>query len=240
MRAPETKMIMVFPFIMGMLACSFLVGKSDFNIPELLRPWIPIGVIGMIMFSITSMLFNQFGVDRDGFRAFMISPIRRRDILLGKNLAIVPIAFGLCGFLLVALQIFLPAGVLLFVGTLLQVPAIYLLYCMLGNVASIFFPMGIKRGSMQPANPRFIPMLILVLGSILGPSLLLVPTTIVCGVTTLAVVTLELSAGWIFLLLTAFQLVGTWYAYLWLLDLADGWLWDRGPKILDVVSNIPE
>ncbi|MFT7630879.1 MAG: ABC-2 type transport system permease protein, partial [Mariniblastus sp.] len=44
MRAPETKMIMVFPFIMGMLACSFLVGKSDFNIPELLRPWIPIGV----------------------------------------------------------------------------------------------------------------------------------------------------------------------------------------------------
>jgi hypothetical protein len=100
--------------------------------------------------------------------------------------------------------------------------------------------MGIKRGSMQPANPRFIPMLILVLGSILGPSLLLVPTTIVCGATTLAVVTLELSAGWIFLLLTAFQLVGTWYAYLWLLDLADGWLWDRGPKILDVVSNIPE
>ena len=36
---------------------------------------------------LVQFLANQFGFDRDGFRALILSPADRRLILLGKNLA---------------------------------------------------------------------------------------------------------------------------------------------------------
>ena len=41
------------------------------------------------------ILQNQFGMDRDGFRALVLSPIPRHQILFGKNLATAPFALGI-------------------------------------------------------------------------------------------------------------------------------------------------
>ncbi len=240
LRSPEAKMVLIMPIVLGMVGGSLLIGSSDFKIPVIFRPLIPVGVITMTMFGLTSLLFNQFGIDRDGFRAFVLAPIKRKDILIGKNLAVAPLGFGISFLLIGAVQIFVPQGFMSLLAALVQLPAVYLLYCILGNFVSIFFPMGIKRGSMQPANPRFIPMLILILGSILGPTLLMLPTALACGIPMLIEATTEVSMGWLFLVLSIIQLAATWIAYLWILNPMDTWLWNRGPKILDVVANIPE
>jgi ABC-2 type transport system permease protein len=40
---------------------------------------------------LVQFLANQFGLDRDGFRSLILSPADRRLILLGKNLASLPV-----------------------------------------------------------------------------------------------------------------------------------------------------
>ncbi len=240
-RAPESKMILLMPIIFGLLIALMLFANKDMlSIPAIYRPVIPIGVITVMMFAVTSLLFNQFGLDRDGFRALVLSPVDRKDILIGKNISVVPLAFSMCVLLLIVLQFFIPQSPLTFVASLVQIPAIYLLYCMLGNVISVFFPMGIKRGTMQPANPRFLPMLLMVIGSMLGPGMLLIPTTFVCGAPLLLEMWLGHSMAWLYLLLSLIQLVATLFVYRWFIKLQGDWLWLREPKILDVVANIPE
>lgn len=240
MRAPESKMVLIFPLIMGMLGGSFLIGKSDLVIPNLARPWIPVAVIAVTMFGITSLMFNQFGLDRDGFRAFVLSPIKRREILIGKNLSVAPLAIGFCLFLILVIQVFVPQGFLSLLASIIQIPAVFLLYCIMGNAVSILFPMGIKRGSMQPANPRFVPMLILIVGTIAGPMILMVPTVFSCGIPIIIEALTERSMGWLFLLLSTCQLTLVVLFYLWIIKIQENWLWNREPKILEIVANIPE
>jgi hypothetical protein len=93
---------------------------------------------------------------------------------------------------------------------------------------------------MQPANPRFVPMLLMVIGSMLGPGILLIPTTIICGVPIGLEMWLEHSMAWLYLLLSLIQLVVTLCAYRWCIKFQGDWLWLREPKILDTVANIPE
>ena len=58
-----------------------------------------------VLFGLVQLMANQFGFDRDGFRVFVLSSARRRDILMGKNLSFAPIALGLAAILLFALQV---------------------------------------------------------------------------------------------------------------------------------------
>ena len=57
------------------------------------------------LFMLVQFLANQFRFDRQGFRAFVLSPVDRRLTLLGKNLATWPVGatFGL--LLLVVISI---------------------------------------------------------------------------------------------------------------------------------------
>jgi hypothetical protein len=47
------------------------------------------------------LLGNQFGLDRTGFRMLVLSPMPRWQILLGKNLALLPFLAGLASICLV-------------------------------------------------------------------------------------------------------------------------------------------
>ena len=92
LRAPESKMLLVLPVILFVLGMTFYMGNDGLVIPSAVRPFLPIGLITMTMFSLTGMLCNQFGMDRDGFRCFMLSPIDRVDIFIGKNIGLAPLA----------------------------------------------------------------------------------------------------------------------------------------------------
>lgn len=239
-RSPETKMMLIMPIVLAMLGFAYFFSGSDITIPQEFWPCVPIGAIALTMFSIASSTFNQFGMDRDGFRAFVLSPVERRDILIGKNLALAPIAAGVAVLLLIVLQFIFPCGPLFFLANLIQIPCNYLLYCLAGNTASIYFPMGIKRGTMQPVNPKFLPMLILVIATFMLPSLLLVPTMVAVSIPML----LEFNFGWnadlLYLIATIAQIALTVALYAYVVKFQGYWLWVREPKILDQVANIPE
>ena len=56
-------------------------------------------------------MFNHFGFDRGGFRAFVLLPTPRRYILLGKNLALLPVALAVFAIYLGLATVFAqPAG----------------------------------------------------------------------------------------------------------------------------------
>ncbi len=146
-RAPETKLMLVLPTL-GAFALAFLIFRGEsITIPEHFWILFPIAAIAMTMFTVVSSVFNQFGMDRDGFRAFVLSPLDRSDILLGKNIALIPLGIGIALVLTMLIQLAFPVGVAASLASLLQIPNNFLLYCLVGNAVSIYFPMGIKRGT---------------------------------------------------------------------------------------------
>jgi hypothetical protein len=97
---------------------------------------------------------NQFGFDRDGFRVFVLSAARRRDILMGKNLAFAPLALGMAALLLTILQVVCPMRLDHFLAMIPQYVSMFLLFCILMNWLSIYAPVYIAPGSLKPSNPN--------------------------------------------------------------------------------------
>ena len=100
--------------------------------------------------------------------------------------------------------------------------------------------MGIKRGTMQPSNPRFVPMFIMILATFILPGILLMPTMLALGVSTLINHYFGWSLGGAYLILSAIQLALSVAAYWWMLNFQGKALWNREQKILDIVANVPE
>lgn len=173
LRAPEAKMFLLTPLLMlVVLGPAFLAGMGRADVPEVLGPLFAFGAMVMILFGMSQLLGNQFGFDRDGFRVFILSPARRRDILLGKNLAIAPFALTLATLAVGVVQIFYPMrwDHLLALGP--RFVSMYLLYCLPANALSILAPMRISSGSFQPARPRGIVILSQLLFMFLCPPVL--------------------------------------------------------------------
>src|SRR5262249_47902532 len=122
---------------------------------------------------------NQFGFDRDGFRVFVLSSARRRDILIGKNLSFAPFIFGLGLVLLVALQAVSPLRWDHALAMIPQYISMFLVFCLLMNFLSIYAPVYVAAGSLKPSNPKITTVLLhLVTFMILFPlsqGLLLIP-----------------------------------------------------------------
>jgi ABC-2 type transport system permease protein len=173
MRAPEGKMLLISPFIlMGLFSMGIFRGRMSAN-AEVIRPLLGLGAVSITMLCFIQLFCNAFGTDRAGFRALVLSPCRRRDILLGKNLAFAPLTFGVCLFALVMLQLFRPMQGLHFVATLLQMAIGFVLCCLLGNVVSIFAPSAVTAGSLKPAKARLSAILMHVAVALLSPAVFL-------------------------------------------------------------------
>src|SRR5262249_32718949 len=97
---------------------------------------------------------NQFGIDRNGFRAYVLSAASRRDILLGKNIASQPLALTLPLIGLIVIQIVRPMRIDHFLGVVPQMISMYLLFCMLANWLSILAPTRLRSGALRAATPR--------------------------------------------------------------------------------------
>ena len=74
---------------------------------ESFRPLVAIGGMAFVLFGVVQLMANQFGFDRDGFRVFVLSAARRRDILVGKNLSFAPLVMGMAAIMLLALRCYL-------------------------------------------------------------------------------------------------------------------------------------
>ena len=239
-RAPEVFAALVPSIALAIFGTPYLIGMKGYVVPGWTIELLPLAMISVALLGFPAFLFSTFSYDRDGFRAFMLSPVPRKDILLGKNLAIGIPTVILGWITMIILQCFIPVGPLWFVGSLICLPASFLLLCIPGNAVSVFFSLGLKRGSMTPVNTKIIPVLMLYLGILIGPFVALIPFMVV----NIAVGLLEKSStwplGWLYVLLSLAMLLVSWLVYRRSLVEFGEWLWKKESSILDVVANIPE
>jgi ABC-2 type transport system permease protein len=154
-RAPEVRMALfggvlilgaLFPIVMVSRITGQTVGGTAFS-------FYAAGGASFAFFGLLQIMFNMFGGDRDGFRTIVLSPSRRQDVILAKNIAIAPLAFTIgCLFLGVMTAVIHLPIVLLFAG-LLKLTANFLLISVAGNFTSIWVPYRVSAGSLKPTKP---------------------------------------------------------------------------------------
>jgi ABC-2 type transport system permease protein len=206
-RAPEAKMAFMTPVVLLLLYGSMLLTRGA-QPPEVARPFMGLAAIGTVLLGLQQLIANQFGLDRHGFRAFVLSPAPRREILLGKNLSLAPAALGLALLLLSVAQALYPMRIDHLLATVAELASTYLLFCMVANLVSILAPVPLASGSLRPAHPRasvvlvqlvlmvFLPILIALAVLPLGLELLLrrfgwlpaVPLYLICSLPELAAI----------------------------------------------------
>jgi hypothetical protein len=237
-RAPEAKMMLLTPLVLLVVFGSMALSHS-LTPPELVRPLVTFGAMSTILLSMGQLVGNQFGLDRTGFRVFVLSGAPRREILLGKNLATAPLALAMSAMVIVVVEVFYRMRVEHFLAALPQFVAMYLLFCLLANALSILAPMPIRAGTMKPMNPKLVPVLLHIVFSLLFP-LALAPALLPLGVEfalesltgpTWVPVSLILSVAECVAVVLLYRLVLTWQGRL---------LQAREQRILEIVTTKAE
>jgi hypothetical protein len=233
-RATEIKMALLTPmFMVVMFGRMFMRAGSA---PELLRPLTTSGIAAFIViFAMLGPMGNQFAYDRAGFRALVLSPMPRREMLIGKNLAALPFALAMMVSVVGLSQWFKPMRVDHFVGVLLQLVPMYLMLCLACNVSSIASPITLKPGSGMPLPHQG--------ARSFAPLLLMLVAPIAVGLTAIpwAVEALFAYMNWFewfpaYLVLGALQVVAIVLLYRRVLDWQGGLLHRRERTILDIVA----
>jgi hypothetical protein len=229
-RAPEAKMMLLTPIIMVVLFGSlFLRGSMDPSPP--MRALMACAAMAMTLLSMVQLVGNQFGFDRAGFRVFVLCPASRRDILLGKNLGIAPLALVLSFLMVAVVEIVYPLPIDYLLAVVPQFVSMFFLFCMMANLLSIWTPMAIAPGSFKPTNTRMLPILLNFAFLFLFP-LALAPTLLPLGAELLldwprVPVSLILSLVECVVVVALYRLVLTWQGSL---------LQAREKKILKIVA----
>jgi len=236
LRAPESKMMLLTPVLLSVVFGSMVLKVSN-NSADSIRALMGVGAIGLTLLGMLQLMANQFGFDRDGFRVFVLCAVRRRDILLGKNLAFAPLALGLATILVSIVQVVRPLRVDHLLSMLPQFVSMFLLFCMLTNLLSICTPMHFAAGTLKPTTPKVLPVLAQIAMFTFLLPLAELPTLLPLGIEALLV-----SQGWadrapICLALTVAQSVAVIFLYRWSLNGEGKLLQAREQKILETVTN---
>ncbi len=152
-RAPEVKMGLAANLVIFAVIGASAVFRNRGPIPDELRPFMACGAVAITFMGLTQLMFNHFGFDRNGFRAIALLPAPRRHILLGKNLALGVIAFGVFSFFLVLVTVFAHLHFLDVVAAVFEFAAAFLAMSILGNLSSILVPFRVAAGSMKATKP---------------------------------------------------------------------------------------
>ena len=154
LRAPEAKMLLLTPVFMLMIFGVMIFRGGAKVSPTSLRPLLPFAAIAMSLFSLIGFVRQPVRFRPRGLPLFVLSPAPRRTILLGKNLAVAPLAVVLSILPVVALQIMLPVDFEHFLAVPFYFVSMYLLFCMLANWLSMLGPMPIAAGTMKPTKVK--------------------------------------------------------------------------------------
>ncbi len=237
-RAPEVKMLLMGPVILLVVFGSLLLSSSS-DPPEALRPLMVFGGMAMVQLNLVQLIGNQFGFDRSGFRVYVLCPARRRDILLGKNLAVAPLALGLGAVVVLVLQAAYPMRWDHFLATFPQLVSMYLLFCLLANALSILSPIPISSGSLKPVNPKGFAILLQIAFVFLFPVALsptLLPLAVESFLQGLGLVR-GLPVG---LVLSLMEVGAIGFLYHFVLTWQGAWFQSREQKILETVTSRAE
>jgi hypothetical protein len=235
-RAPEAKMLLLTPVITALIFGS-LIWNGRHGIPESIRPLIGLGVMGFVLLGMLQLMGNQFGFDRDGFRVYVLSAARRRDILLGKNLAFAPLAFGMAAAELAIVQAICPLRLDHLLAMIPLYVTMFLLFCFLANLMSIYTPIFIPAGALNAPNPKVSTVLMQ-----LAMGLILFPLTQALALLPLGAEAVLRLQGWtagipVCLLLSLVECAAVVALYRVSLDWQGGLFQQREQRILDIVTR---
>jgi ABC-2 type transport system permease protein len=169
LRAPEVKMAWASSFLVPLVVGASFLLRGPPHTPEAAKPFMVTGAMVFSVFMLVQFLSNQFGFDRDGFRALILAPADRRLILLGKNLASLPVAAGFSLVMLSLICLWLCPSMLVVAAALFQMPTIVLMAGLVGNLLSVLVPYRIQPGSMKPTKMPGLAMLVMVFCHLLFP-----------------------------------------------------------------------
>ena len=168
MRAPEVKMFIVMPLLAPLL---FLFFAKRSMLPEnsYLMALLVSGLAVFFLLVTGGIVGNMFAYDRSGFRAFVLSGIDRRKILLGRNIAYYPvICLITCGCSLLFCLVY-RIDLFIVLQVCLAILSIVPLYFLLMNLMSILTPFPMAAGSIQPKHFEMMNTMINLLLSTLLP-----------------------------------------------------------------------
>lgn len=153
-RAPEVRMMLALGLFFSIFLPAMILwrGGRGVKIPEGAMPFVGLGVVLMVLFTLLQLVCNQFGLDREGFRGMVLLPTPRDRLLLGKNLALLPIAIALSLVPFGVAVFWVKLSPLVALATLLQFGAGFLFFCVIGNLCSILAPFRVAAGSLKPTK----------------------------------------------------------------------------------------
>lgn len=235
LRAPEIKMQWGTSFLVTLVVGASLLFRSSGDLPIWAGPFLATGVVAFSMFLSIGLVGNQFGFDRDGFRAVVLSPIERWHVLFGKNLAAFPAAATSATILLTVLGVWLSLPILVVLASLLQLLIGICLTMIVGNVLSILVPYRVQSGSMKPTKMPAGAMLLMVVLQMAMP-IALVPAFLPPLAGFLSARYWGLDAAVVNASLSLVMAGAMALVYWWTLGPAGRWLHRREQKILATVS----
>jgi hypothetical protein len=149
MRAPEVKMALATNVIIMLFVGMMVLMKHASTLSDNYIPLFAISVVVFTFFGMIYLMFNLFGMDRGGFRQLVLLPVQRKYILLGKNLAFLPIAMAIGLIYLIVVEVCLRLSFTVVLATFLQLIAAFLLLSIIGNFISILVPFRLAPGSLK-------------------------------------------------------------------------------------------
>lgn len=168
-RASEVKLMLATNFLMILFFGTMILLRRSDNISEDMKPFFTAGTVVFTFFGLAQLMFNLFGFDREGFRALVLMPVPRRHILLGKNLAFLPISVGIGGVLFVLVKVVLHVSLMIILAGVFQLLSAFFLLSMLGNLVSTLVPHRIAPGSMKPTKTSMVTTLLIIVSRLLFP-----------------------------------------------------------------------
>jgi hypothetical protein len=235
LRAPEAKMLLLSPVIMIIVFGSMLL-TNTVQPPEFVRPLMSLGIVAMTLLTTMQLIGNQFGLDRDAFRVLVLCSAPRRDILLGKNLSIAPLSLGISIVGVGIVHALYPMKFAHVVATFAELISLFLICGIIGNFTSILAPMPIAAGSLKPAHPKAMSIIIHLM------FFFLFPIVFAAAAVPLGIELLLHQFGWldsvpIYMLGAWVQLVIIVVIYRLIIQWQGNLLQDREQRILGVVAS---
>ena len=172
-RAPEVKMALATNFIMLLIFGVMILFRRSSAIGDHFKPFFATGTIVFTFLGMSQLMFNQFGFDRSGFRQLVLLPVPRKQILLGKNLAFLPIAIAIGLAILLLVKVALRISLIVFLATGLQWMAAFLLVSMAGNLLSVLVPYHVTPGSLKRTKTPAITNFLIFVSRLLFPTAML-------------------------------------------------------------------
>lgn len=153
-RMPEAKMALLVPFLLLVVFGALYFDDFAASKPDAFVRFLPSSILFFSFMGSLPFFTNVFGLDRSGFCALVLSPVPRSEILLGKNLAILPPFLLLTALPLLGIQLLAHPPVLYTISAFLQALTLCLLLTLFGNLLSIKAPYRPKPGSLQPVKTK--------------------------------------------------------------------------------------